>query len=135
MKWKPGTRCYFVTMVPSDKAKAEGVEAMKFVTVFGVIVQSVALERKGKISMPVATVKINNAPDGLQPVPEKGVTIKVACEKLQMKLPDALRAAGEKYTIWREEMKTVLAYQDERLDANAAHLAALNEAMIWGLEL
>jgi len=122
-------------MVPSDKAKSEGVEAMKFVTVFGVIVQSVSLKRKGKITVPVATIKINNAPDGLLQVPEEGVTIDVACKKLQMKLPEALRAAGEKYTQWREEMKAVLAYQDERLDANAAHLAALNEAMIWGLEI
>lgn len=135
MKCKQGDRVYFVTMVPSDKPAAEGRPSMKFVTVFGGVVQKIALVPGKKISVLVATVKVTHVPSGVRDVPDGGIPIQVARSELFTELSEAIQKAGVKYTEWRAEMQMVMEYQSERLDANAAHLATLNEGSIWGVSL
>lgn len=136
MKWRAGMRVYTMALVPSDKPKSEKEPiAFKFITVIGGVIEKIDLLQAKKVSVPVATIVVRHLPDGLHEMQNEGMRIQVKTSELFEKMDQALMFASGKYEEYRERIKADIAYLEERLDANAGHLAGINEAQVWGLSV
>lgn len=134
MKWRAGMQAYTWALVPSDKPRAEGdLHPFKFITVLAGVIESIQLERRKKVSVSVAMLKVSHLADGLFPMEKDSISIKVVTEDLRDTLAEALSIASDRYRRYRERTLLDLEYISERVDTNAAHLAGLNEAQIWGI--